>query len=45
MHELKFIAPTNGFFMNEFMEIKMGFNRSLHKIFSKTWISIDTVDK
>ena len=45
MHELKFIALINGFFMNEFMEIKMGFNKSLHKKISKPWISIDIVDK
>ena len=43
-HEIKFIAPINGVFMDKLMEIKMGFNISLHIEFSKAWISIDTID-
>ena len=30
--------------MDKLMEIKMGFNISLHIEFSKAWISIDTID-
>ena len=43
-HELKFITPINGVFMDEFMEIKMGFDGSLHTKFSKIWFSTNTVD-
>ena len=42
-HELKFITPINGVFMDEFMEIKMGFDGSLPTKFSKIW-STNIVD-
>ena len=48
IYKLKFITPIIGFLLDKFVEIKMGFDRSLHKIcfFSfKIWFSIDsTVD-
>ena len=31
--ELNLIAPINGVFMDKFIKIKMGFNRSLHTKF------------
>ena len=43
-HELKFITPINGVFMDEFVEIKMGFDGSLHTEFSKIWFSTNIVD-
>lgn len=44
IHRLNSITAINGVFMDEFVEIKIGFNRSLHTKFSKIWFSIDTVD-
>ena len=43
-YELKFITPINGVSMDEFMEIKIEFDGSLHTKFSKIWFSTNTID-
>ena len=43
-HELNFITPIDGVFMDEFVEIKMGFDGSLHTEFSKIWLITNIVD-
>ena len=41
--QINIITPINAVFIDEFMEIKMGFDGSLHTKFSKIWSS-NTVD-